>query len=123
MLEYLKQFRSPQPKKRGIGITHSARAGSFFWSGLNHTVVLTVIAEGKITVATLPACIGRPTRVAAVQPASRFVRIATYQAIWDTLPLIQNDRADDDLVTRYLLARAVAPLFSPDSRDLKNHVG
>jgi hypothetical protein len=47
MLEYLKQFRSPQPKKRRIGITHSARADSFFWSGLNHTVVLTLIAEEK----------------------------------------------------------------------------
>jgi len=51
------------------------------------------------------------------------VCIATKQVIWDTLPLIQNDHVDDDLVTHFFLHSGYSSSFFPDSRDLKNNVG
>lgn len=44
MLEDLEQFRSSKSK---TGRPRMTPADIFFWFGLNHTMVLTVMAKGK----------------------------------------------------------------------------
>ena len=44
MLEDLEQFRSPKSK---TGRLRMIPADIFFWFGLNHAMVLTVMAKGK----------------------------------------------------------------------------